>query len=193
MACGCAGGASWAQLRARRDVELCAASKANPRWLWHAIDHHTGTVLAYVFGRRQDTVFLSSKRCWSRLVSRAISPTAGGPTSGMSSPSSTPSGNTHAEDREQAHQLAHADQAVGTSDDLLFQDATMHDLVIGLFINRYEFGVPSDMESTALKHLLVGIHVLRIPGQPYIVLNLTEEHLHLLHELLGDRYAWFYR
>ena len=22
-------------------------SKANPRWLWHAIDHHTGQVLAY--------------------------------------------------------------------------------------------------------------------------------------------------
>ncbi len=33
-------------------------SKANPRWLWHAIDHHTGTVLAYVFGRRKDDVFL---------------------------------------------------------------------------------------------------------------------------------------
>jgi insertion element IS1 protein InsB len=32
--------------------------KANPRWLWHAIDHHTGTVLAYVFGRRKDDVFL---------------------------------------------------------------------------------------------------------------------------------------
>ncbi len=27
------------------------AKKANPRWLWHAIDHHTGKVLAYVFGR----------------------------------------------------------------------------------------------------------------------------------------------
>ena len=26
--------------------------KGNPRWLWHAIDHHTGKVLAYVFGRR---------------------------------------------------------------------------------------------------------------------------------------------
>ena len=36
-------------------------SKANPRWLWHAIDHHTGAVLAYVFGRRQDTVFLTLK------------------------------------------------------------------------------------------------------------------------------------
>jgi IS1 family transposase len=31
--------------------------KANPRWLWHAIDHHTGKVLAYVFERRQDDVF----------------------------------------------------------------------------------------------------------------------------------------
>jgi insertion element IS1 protein InsB len=36
-------------------------SKANPRWLWHAMDHHTGKVLAYVFGRRQDTVFLALK------------------------------------------------------------------------------------------------------------------------------------
>src|SRR6266704_7151106 len=32
--------------------------KAHPRWLWHAIDHHTGKVLAYVFGRRKDDVFL---------------------------------------------------------------------------------------------------------------------------------------
>src|SRR5262245_36357724 len=29
---------------------------AHPRWWWHAIDHHTGKVLADVFGRRQDTV-----------------------------------------------------------------------------------------------------------------------------------------
>ena len=33
-------------------------STANPCLLWHAIDHHTGKVLAYVFGRRQDDVFL---------------------------------------------------------------------------------------------------------------------------------------
>ena len=35
--------------------------KGNPRWLWHAIDHHTGTVVAYVFGRRKDEVFLRLK------------------------------------------------------------------------------------------------------------------------------------
>ena len=32
--------------------------KAEPRWLWHAIDPHSGRVLAYVFGQRQETVFL---------------------------------------------------------------------------------------------------------------------------------------
>jgi len=37
------------------------ARKSNPRWLWHAIDYHTGKVLAYVFGRRQDKVFLKLK------------------------------------------------------------------------------------------------------------------------------------
>jgi transposase len=37
-----------------------------------------------------------------------------------------------------------------------------------------------------------GIHLLLIPQQWPIVVNLTEEHHHLL-QLLGDRYAWFYR
>lgn len=32
-----------------------------PRWLWHAIDHHSGKVLAYVFGHRHDEVFLKLK------------------------------------------------------------------------------------------------------------------------------------
>jgi insertion element IS1 protein InsB len=31
------------------------------RWLWHAIDHWSGRVLAYVCGRRQDEVFLQLK------------------------------------------------------------------------------------------------------------------------------------
>ena len=35
--------------------------KKEPRWLWHAIDHLSGNVLAYVFGRRQDEVFLKLK------------------------------------------------------------------------------------------------------------------------------------
>jgi transposase len=41
-------------------------------------------------------------------------------------------------------------------------------------------------------HYFVGIHVLYIPGQGLMILNLTDEHQHLL-QLLGKRYAWFYR
>ena len=40
-------------------------------------------------------------------------------------------------------------------------------------------------------HYFVGIHVLFIPGQGLMILNLTDEHQHLL-QLLGKRYAWFY-
>jgi insertion element IS1 protein InsB len=35
--------------------------KRAPRWLWHAIDHRSGHVLAYVLGRRTDEVFLKLK------------------------------------------------------------------------------------------------------------------------------------
>ncbi|MCU0680613.1 MAG: IS1 family transposase, partial [Planctomycetes bacterium] len=31
--------------------------KQEARWLWHAIDHQTGAVLAYTFGSRKDKVF----------------------------------------------------------------------------------------------------------------------------------------
>lgn len=43
------------------------SKKDTPRWLWDAIDHQTGKVLAYVFDRRKNQVFLQlkahSKRC----------------------------------------------------------------------------------------------------------------------------------
>ncbi len=35
--------------------------KSNQRWLWVAIDHATGVVLAYVFGKRKDNVFKQLK------------------------------------------------------------------------------------------------------------------------------------
>ncbi|MCX7068065.1 MAG: IS1 family transposase [Methylococcales bacterium] len=36
-------------------------NKSNQRWRWHAVDHATNTVLAYVFGRRKDDVFKQLK------------------------------------------------------------------------------------------------------------------------------------
>ena len=36
-------------------------NKKEQRWLWYAIDHMSGAVLAYVFGRRKDEVFFELK------------------------------------------------------------------------------------------------------------------------------------
>lgn len=37
------------------------AKKLNPRWLWYAIEHQSGKILADVFGTRKDEVFLKLK------------------------------------------------------------------------------------------------------------------------------------
>jgi insertion element IS1 protein InsB len=42
----------------RDEMWSFVGNTGNPRWLWHAIDHHTGAVLASVLGRRKDQVFL---------------------------------------------------------------------------------------------------------------------------------------
>lgn len=54
------------RLEAAYEVEIdeqwsYVGNKSNQRWLWYAIDHATNTLLAYVFGKRQDDVFLSLK------------------------------------------------------------------------------------------------------------------------------------
>jgi len=43
------------------EMGSCVGNKSTPCWLWPALDHHTGKVLAYVCGRRTDAVFLQLK------------------------------------------------------------------------------------------------------------------------------------
>ena len=37
-------------------------NRANQRWLWHAIDHKTGKILAHTFGKREDEVFVELRK-----------------------------------------------------------------------------------------------------------------------------------
>lgn len=52
----------WEDLAAEAD-EMCGfvGSKKQEHWLWHAINHQTGEVLAYVLSNHQDTAFLELK------------------------------------------------------------------------------------------------------------------------------------
>ena len=38
-------------------------NKFNPRWIGYAVEHSTHTILAYVFGKRKDSVFKELKGC----------------------------------------------------------------------------------------------------------------------------------
>jgi insertion element IS1 protein InsB len=53
-------------LRKVKEAELdemwsYVGSKKRPRWLWGALDHQTGRVVAYVFGRREDRALVRLK------------------------------------------------------------------------------------------------------------------------------------
>ena len=117
-------------------------SKANPRWLWHAIDHHTGQGLAYVFGRRQDTVFLELKELVEPFgLTRYF-------TDGWGAYERHVEAEQHTVGKENTQKIERKHMNLRTQIKRLVrrticfsQTTTMHDLVIGLFINCYEFGV----------------------------------------------------
>jgi len=116
--------------------------KKDQRWLWHAIDHRSGKVLAYVFGRRQDDVFLKLKSLlepfgitryytdyWGAYI-RHIDPDEHQP------------GKRHTQKIERKHLKLHTRIKRLTRKTICFSKSIqMHDIVIGLFINRYEFGL----------------------------------------------------
>ena len=116
-------------------------SKANPRWLWHAIDHHTGQVLAYVFGRRQDTVFLALKALLEQFGIRRFYTDGWGAYERHIDPEQHEVGKEQTQKIESKHINLRTRIKRLVRRTLCFSKTErMHDLVIGLFINRYEFG-----------------------------------------------------
>jgi insertion element IS1 protein InsB len=118
-------------------------SKTNPRWLWHAIDHHTGKVLAYVFGRRQDTVFLELKVLLEPFgITRYFTDGWGAYERHVEAEQHTV-GKAHTQKIESKHiNLRTRIKRLVRRTICFSKTEHMHDLVIGLFINRYEFRAP---------------------------------------------------
>jgi len=115
--------------------------KAHPRWLWHAIDHHTGQVLASVFGRRQDPVFLALKALLEPFgITRSFTDGWGAYERHVETEQHTVGkANTQKIESKHINLRTRIKRLVRRT--LCFSKTErMHDLVIGLFINRYEFG-----------------------------------------------------
>jgi insertion element IS1 protein InsB len=127
--------------------------KAAPRWLWHAIDHHSGAVLAYVLGRRQDEVFLELKELLAPFGITRFYTDGWGAYERHLDPEQHTIGKAHTQKIERKHiNLRTRIKRLVRRTICFSKTITMHDLVLGLFINRYE-GSQSNEGSTDLKHL----------------------------------------
>jgi len=114
--------------------------KKEQRWLWHAIDHATGAVLAYVFGRRKDEVFLQLKALLEPFgLTRFYTDHWGAYTRQLDAEVHSP-GKRHTQKIERKHLTLRTRIKRLTRKTICFSKTTqMHDIVIGLFVNRYAF------------------------------------------------------
>jgi len=115
--------------------------KKEQRWLWHAIDHQTGKVLAYVFGRRKDEVFLQLKALLAPFgITRYYTDHLGTYQRHLDPEQHCP-GKRNTQWIERKHLILRTRIKRLARKTICFSKSTqMHDIVIGLFVNRYEFG-----------------------------------------------------
>jgi insertion element IS1 protein InsB len=115
--------------------------KAAPRWLWQALDHRTGTVLAYVFGRREDQAFLELKALLEPFGIRRFFTDGWGAYRRHLDPAEHEVGKRFTQKLERKHLTLRTRIKRLVRKTICFSKTIeMHDTVIGLFINRYEFG-----------------------------------------------------
>jgi insertion element IS1 protein InsB len=115
--------------------------KGNKRWLWHAIDRETRKVLAYVFGERKDQVFLELKGLLEPFgISRFYTDDWGAYERNLD-PEQHSIGKENTQKIERKHlTLRTRIKRLARKTICFSKKEQMHDIVIGLFVNRYEFG-----------------------------------------------------
>ena len=116
--------------------------KAQQRWLWHAIDHRTGVVLAYVLGTHQDEVFLQLKVLLAPFGIHHFYTDGADVYDRHLDAQQHTVGKTHTQKIERKHLTLRTRLKRLVRKTICFsRSVQMHDLVIGLFINRSEFGM----------------------------------------------------
>jgi insertion element IS1 protein InsB len=110
--------------------------------------------LADVFGRRKDTVFLELQSLLKPCGITRFSTDGWGAYERHIAPEQHVVGTQYTQKIESKHiNLRTRIKRLVRRTICFSQTTVMHDLVVGLFINRYEFGRLISWESTALKHL----------------------------------------
>jgi len=117
-------------------------SKEHQHWLWHALDHKTGKILAYTFGARKDEVFLKLRELLEPFgISRFYTDDWGAYERHLP-PEQQRVGKANTQKIERKHLTLRTRIKRLARKTICFSKLNkMHDIVIGLFINRYEFGI----------------------------------------------------
>ena len=117
-------------------------NKSNQRWLWHAIERRSGKILAYVLGRRKDEVFIQLKALLLPFgISRFYTDDWGAYERHLDT-SKHEVGKQGTQKIENKHlNLRTRIKRLARKTICFSKTVLMHDLVIGLFISRYEFGL----------------------------------------------------
>ena len=117
-------------------------SKKQQRWLWHAIDHGTGKTLAYVLSNHQDSAFLALKTLLEPFGIVQFYTDGWGAYERHLDPTFQTLGKTNTQTIERKHlTLRTRIRRLARKTICFSKSIWMHDIVIGLFINRYEFGL----------------------------------------------------
>jgi insertion element IS1 protein InsB len=116
--------------------------KKQERWLWHAIDHHTGAVLAYVLSNHKDSAFLALKALLEPFgISQFYTDGWGAYQRHLDSAHHSV-GKLNTQKIERKHLTLRTRIKRLVRKTICFSKTIlMHDTVIGLFINRVEFGL----------------------------------------------------
>jgi insertion element IS1 protein InsB len=115
--------------------------KAQQRWLWHASDHLTGVVLAYGLGTRADVVFAQLPALLKPFGIIHFYTDAAG-VYGRHLPAAHHTiGKVYTQQIERKHlTLRTRIKRLARKTICFSKSVLLHDIVIGLFVNRYEFG-----------------------------------------------------
>jgi len=116
-------------------------AKSNQRWCWYAVDHVTNTVLAYVFGKRTDDVFKKLKALLDPFgISHYYTDDWGAYSRHLGD-------NQHEVGKRNTQKIERKNLNLRTWIKRLTRKTicfskleVMHDTVIGLLINKVEFG-----------------------------------------------------
>jgi insertion element IS1 protein InsB len=122
-------------------MESFIGAKKRARWLWHALDHHIGRILAYVVGTRKEAMFLKLHALLAPFGITCYYTDKAGVYQRHLPPEQHTVGKLTLQKIECKHLTLRTRLKRFARKTLCFsRSCGMHDLLIGLYMNRLEFG-----------------------------------------------------